>query len=144
MYLAFGCWRCHGTDAAGKDADAVGMLKWNGRPLAEKLHSLADQEGYLCGSDGERVYRTISIGMGGGIMPPYQGTIEAIGRPEKEPPKDWGKGLKGKVSEDDLRAVRGWYGELPEMVYVRGMTPSQRRKRAGEMIWDLVHYLRSL
>ncbi len=143
MYLAFGCWRCHGTDGRGAHADAVSWLKWNDLPIGEPLRPLDEPEKYLCGSDPARIYRTIHLGMGG-RMPAHRATIEGIFRPEKEPPKDWGKGLKGKVEDSEIQSIRGWYGELPESIYVRGMTNAQRRKRGGEMTWDIIHYLRSL
>lgn len=144
MYLAFGCWRCHGTDARGAHAAAVSWLKWNDLPIGEPLRPLNDKDNYLCGSDPARIYRTIHLGLGGGRMPAHRGTIEGIFRPEKDPPKTWGLGLKGLVSDDEISSVRGWYGELPESYFVRGMTESQRRKRGGEMTWDIIHYLRSL
>ncbi len=140
-YLAFGCWQCHGSEGKG-DGNALSLLGWNGRKL-QGIRPLSDRDHYLCGSDAQTTYRTLGIGMGSGLMPAYQEFAENIARPETDP-KEWDKSLKGKVPVEDSTAVRGWYGELPEKIYVRGMKPSQKRERAAQYLWDIVHYLRSL
>jgi mono/diheme cytochrome c family protein len=144
IYLAFGCWRCHGTDGKGGNADAVDLLAWNGRKL-KSVHPLDDESTYLCGASPERIYQTIALGMGGGkLMPAYAEFAENMGRPDKVPTKEWGKPLRGKVPPEDVDAVRSWYGELLPMGMLRALKPSERRRRAAEYIWDLVHYVRSL
>jgi mono/diheme cytochrome c family protein len=140
-YLAFGCWQCHGSEGKG-DGSALSLLGWNGRKL-KSIRPLAERDQYLCGSSPERTYVTLAIGMGSGLMPAYQEFAENIARPETDP-REWDKSLKGKVPIEDSTAVRGWYGELPEKVFVRGMKPSQKRERAAQYLWDIVHYLRSL
>jgi mono/diheme cytochrome c family protein len=144
LYFAFGCWRCHGTDGRG-GGEGLAIVRWNDRPVRDET-PLAARDRYLCGAEPERVYLTIALGMGGrtAIMPSFAEFAEAMGRPEKGTPEEWTDALEGKIPEADLRAVREFYVGQPPLEEVRALKPSARRKRGGESLWDLVHYVRSL
>ena len=142
LYLAFGCWRCHGPSGAG-DGTAVKFLAWNRRSLT-KLRPLAER-GALCGDAPERLYQTIALGLGGqpALMPRYLETLEAASLP-KESPETWGKALAGVVPEEEVAAVRAFYAELPAKAEAQRMPVSEKRRRAAAMTWSIVHWLRIL
>jgi mono/diheme cytochrome c family protein len=146
LFLAAGCWRCHGPDGAGADAAAM-RLAWNDQMLT-KIAPLADEASYRCGSDPTAVYRVISLGMvgsdGGFVMPRYQEFAERFRRPPEGTPETWTKALEGKVDAAEIEAVRAFLAAQPDDAAVQKLRPSERRARAGRMIWDLVHYVRSL
>jgi mono/diheme cytochrome c family protein len=145
LFLAFGCWRCHGTGGAG-DGPALASIRWNDQPLA-RLTPLSAHDEFLCGSQPEQVYRVISLGMVGSattLMPRYQEFSENYPRPLKGTPEEWTRALEGKVPAADVDALRKFLAELPDQPTVQAMKPSERRARAGQFLWDLVHYVRSL
>jgi mono/diheme cytochrome c family protein len=146
MFLAFGCWRCHGVDGKG-GGEAVSSIHWNGQKL-QKITPLADENAYRCGSDAESVYRVISLGMVGGdgsyAMPRYQEFAERFPRPKEGTPETWTRAIDGKIDAAEVDAVRKFLAEQPDEAAVQGMKPSARRVRAGAMLWDVVHYVRGL
>lgn len=143
LYLAFGCWACHGAGGAG-DGPALKSLVWNEQPVT-RLNPIGNRADYLCGTEPEQVYRTIALGMGGStIMPRYDSYAEAQQYPESGPRETWGRGLEGRVSPEELEAVRKFFDGMPGKKTVQAMKPSERRARGGRFIWDLVHYVRSL
>lgn len=146
LYLQYGCGSCHGLSGKGDgEPSTLRSVQWNGRALTA-LSDLTDQEHYLCGSDPARVYRTIALGEGAGgamIMPPYGAMAELTWRPEGNP-EEWGKKLEGKITADELAAWRAFSGQLPAKADVQAMKPIDRRARAGALLWDLVHYVRSM
>ena len=122
------------------------MRRQSGAPVKSPLPPLADQARWLCGSDPERTYRTIGQGMKGSasdLMPAHAAMLEWSGRPEKGTRADWTRSLEGRA-DAELEAVRRFYEAQPERPALVAMRPSERRRRAGEIIWDLVHYVRSL
>lgn len=145
LYLGWGCWRCHG--AAGKgdgEPAALKSIMWNSRNFP--MSDLADQDAYLCGADPATIYRTITLGRGGAgavIMPAYGSMAEMTWKNEQSPDQ-WGKALDGKIPAEELAAWRVYWASLPTEEEVRAMKPADRRARAGNLTWDLVHYLRSL
>ena len=89
--------------------------------------------------------KAISTSAGGAtIMPRYQEFLEDFARPWKVPEKDWTRSIDGRTTPAEIAEIRRWLGGLPEKEAVQGLKPSERRARAGTMIWDLVHYVRSL
>jgi mono/diheme cytochrome c family protein len=145
LFYGWGCWYCHGPGGKGDgDAAALKSLRWNGRPV--KVGSLQDENAFLCGGDPESVYRAIALGRGGRgeqPMPPYAGTAEWSWK-DSRPPEEWGKGLEGKISAEELAAWRAFWAQLPVEADVRAMKEADRKARAAGMLWDLVHYVRSL
>jgi mono/diheme cytochrome c family protein len=146
LYLAVGCWRCHGLDGSGGEAAAIANIRWNGQPIT-RMTPLAERDAFLCGDAADAVYRVVALGFSAGgatIMPRYQEFLEDFARPWKVAPENWTKSIEGKASADELAAVRAWLGEQPERAAVQALKPSEKRARAGAMIWDVVHYVRSL
>jgi mono/diheme cytochrome c family protein len=146
IYLTVGCWRCHGLDGAGGEAAALANIRWNERPIAS-LTPLAQRKDYLCGDAPEAVYRMISLGIsarGAAIMPRYQEFLEDFARPWKVPPAAWTRSIDGKATPAEVAAIRAWLDSLPEHEAVLALKPSEKRVRAGAMLWDLVHYVRSM
>jgi mono/diheme cytochrome c family protein len=145
LYLATGCWRCHGLDGKGGDKAALGSIRWNGLPLAG-MTDLTAEATYLCGTTAEATYRVIALGMigeGATIMPRYQEFLEDFARPAKGAPADWTKSLDGKATPDEIARVRAFLETLPAReALVTGTPPEQRKARAAAFMWDLVHYLR--
>lgn len=141
MYLAFGCWRCHGVGGAG-DGPAAKSLAWNGEPI-RRLLPLADRQAYVCGDDPDRLYRTLALGIAGTIMPPY---LDYAGKMQRPPPprETWATALEGLLAPEEIDAVRTWLDGLPDKQAVFHMPPPERRRRAESFLWDLVHYIRSL
>jgi mono/diheme cytochrome c family protein len=146
MYLATGCWRCHGVDGSGGDPKAVANIRWNGQPL-QKIAGLADEAAYRCGATPEAVYRVVGLGLIGPhatIMPRYQDFAEVFERPRKGLPPEWTKHLVGLVTPEEVTAIQSWLTSQPDQKTVAAMPPSARRARAAAMLWDLVHYVRAL
>jgi mono/diheme cytochrome c family protein len=146
IYLTVGCWRCHGLDGTGGDRAALANIRWNDRPIA-KMTPLAARKDYVCGDAPDAVYRLISLGIsarGAAIMPRYQEFLEDFARPWKVPPAAWTKSIDGKATAEEVAAIRAWLASLPEHEAVLALKPSEKRVRAGAMLWDLVHYVRSM
>jgi mono/diheme cytochrome c family protein len=141
LFLAFGCWVCHGTTGAG-DGSAVRSLAWGGRPY-ERLRALSDHRGYRCGAAPEQVYRTIAIGMGEGpqVMPPYLDLAERIIRPADIDSPTWRSKLDGKVPAEEVAALKAFYQALPPVAEVRKLSAEERRARGARHLWDLVSYV---
>jgi len=145
VYLTVGCWRCHGLDGSGGDPAAIANIKWNDQPI--QMSALKQREAYVCGDAPDAVYRMISLGISAGgatIMPRYQEFLEDFARPWKVQAKDWTKSIDGKATAAEIAEVRKWLGELPEREAVQVLKPSEKRARAGKLLWDLVHYVRSM
>ncbi|HKA87825.1 MAG TPA: c-type cytochrome [Haliangiales bacterium] len=142
LYLAFGCWRCHGATGAG-DGTAVRFLAWNRRGLT-KLRPLSDRSASICGDAPERLYLTIALGLGGrpALMPPHLATFDAAARPAGAP-EMWTKSLAG-ASTADVAAVQAFYAALPAKADLARLSAEERRKRSAAWTWALVHYLRGL
>ena len=143
LYLAFGCWRCHGTDGAG-DGTAVRFLAWNRHGLT-KLRALADRSASVCGDAPERVFTTIALGLGGrpALMPRHLETFDAAARPPGEP-EAWTRSLAGVVPAAEVDAVRAFYAGLPAKADVARLPADERRRRSSAWTWSLVHYVRGL
>ncbi len=143
LYLAFGCWRCHGAAGAG-DGTAVRFLAWNRRGLT-KLRPLSDRSASICGDAPERVYLTIALGLGGrpALMPPHLATFDAAARPQGTP-DTWTRSLAGAVSAAELAAVQAFYAALPARADVARLAAGERRRRSAGWTWSLVHYVRGL
>jgi mono/diheme cytochrome c family protein len=145
-YVTVGCWRCHGLDGAGGEAAAIANIRWNERPIT-KITPLARKQDYVCGAQADAVYRVISLGISAGgatIMPRYQEFLEDFAKPWKVAPEKWTKSIDDKVDAAEVASVRAWLASLPEHEAVVGLKPSEKRARAGTVLWDLVHYVRSL
>jgi mono/diheme cytochrome c family protein len=145
MYLATGCWRCHGLDGSGGEEKNIANMRWNGGPI-QKISSLKALDGYRCGSSPEAVYRVIGLGHvspGATIMPRYQDFAEVFERPRKGAPAEWTKHLQAVISPEEVQAVQAWLAAQPDKDAVAAMPPSARRARAAGMIWDLVHHVRA-
>ncbi len=141
IYLNWGCWVCHGAGGKGDgDPKAVSVIVWNNRPVP--MGDLTAHDKYLCGNDPERVYRTIALGEAM-IMPSYGSMAELSWRPDGKP-EDWGKQLEAHISADEIAAFRAYAAQQPEKHEVTDMKPADRHARGAALLWDLVHYVRSL
>ena len=142
LYLAFGCWRCHGAAGAG-DGDLVKNLAWNRRALGPTLAPLS--AGALCGADPVRRFQTVALGLGAApaIMPPHLELAELFARPRGDA-ASWTKPLEGKVSVDDIAAVRALLAALPERKDVLDLPAGARHARGAALVWSIVHWLRSV
>jgi mono/diheme cytochrome c family protein len=141
LYLALGCWRCHGPDGRG-DGDLVKNLAWNGRPLPPTLAPLG--RAGLCGDAPDRLYLTFALGLGGApaIMPRHLELAELLSRP-RGAPAAYAHGLEGKVAPDEAERLRGFYAALPERKQVLALAPADRQARAAAFLWSLVHHVRA-
>jgi len=139
LYLAFGCWRCHGADGKG-DGDLVKNLAWNRRALGPTLPPLAASD--LCGPEPGRRFQTIALGLGAApaIMPPHLGLAELFARPKGDP-ASWTQPLEGKVAPDDIAAVRALLAALPERKEVLDLPAAARHARGAAFVWSIVHYV---
>jgi mono/diheme cytochrome c family protein len=144
LFLSFGCWVCHGAKGDG-DGSAAAGIAWNGVKLKSlrPLHAHAD---FLCGDSAERLYRTISLGMGGvpALMPAYYNHVQWLARPKEGDPTSWTKPLVGNVPDDEVARVRAFFEALPERAIVDRMSPAEWKERGTAFLWSLVHYVRSL
>lgn len=144
LYLAFGCWRCHGVTGAG-DGDLVRGLAWNGRPLG-RLTPLGARAAFVCGAEPARLYQTLALGLGGApmIMPKHGELAELFARPAGEDPSSWTGPLEGHASEDELVELRRFLATLPARKDVLALPARQRQARGAALLWSIVHYLGAL
>ncbi len=146
IYLTVGCWRCHGLDGAGGEAAAISNIRWNDQAITS-LTPLGARKDYVCGDAPDAVYRVTALGIsaaGATIMPRYQEFLEEFARPWKVKPADWTRSIDGKATPAEVAEIRKWLEQLPEHEAVTALKPSEKRARAGAMLWDLVHYVRSM
>jgi mono/diheme cytochrome c family protein len=142
LFLNWGCHQCHGLGGKGDgDPKALQLIKWNDH--AVPMPDLTAHDKYLCGGDAERVYRTVALGEAL-IMPPYADMAMLNWRPEDGKPEDWAKSLDGKLSADEMSALRAYISAQPEKHEVTEMKPADRQARAAGLLWDVVHYVRSM
>jgi mono/diheme cytochrome c family protein len=145
MFLAVGCWKCHGTEGAG-DGAAASSMGWNAKRF-EKLLPLGKLAPVaLCGRKPDEVYRAILLGVGDRprIMPGYDSTTMLLSRPNDADDTIYTRPLVGKVPEPDRLAVQELFSKLPIWVDVQKMSEDARRARQIGWMWDLVHYVESL
>ena len=145
LFLATGCWKCHGPAGAG-DGMAAASMGWNNKRFDKLLPLGKLSPVALCGRKPEDVYRAIFLGVGDRprVMPGYDGVTLLLSRPRENDDGIYTRPLMGKVPEPDRIAVQDFFTKLPTWPQVQKMSQDTRRLRQAGWIWDLVHYVNSL
>jgi mono/diheme cytochrome c family protein len=140
LYLGMGCWACHGVSG---DGDPTGQMAWNGVRVT-RLKPLSARDGWMCGDDAARVYRTLALGMGTlpAVMPQYLSYARNVAHPDGDP-TSWTRPLEGKAAADELAAVRAWFAAQPPKAEVHKLDAAALDARSAATLWSLVHYVRS-
>jgi len=135
LYLALGCWRCHGVNGAGNGPQAKGLTDETDRPIRSTNFR---HDPFKGGRQPEDLVRTLLTGLNGSPMPAY-GEAMMIARDDTADTA----GIE-KLSADDLQNVERFLAASPSREALAGMDDTARIELRDRRLAALAHYMLSL
>ncbi len=135
VYLAVGCWRCHGVEGGGNGPSAPFLTDENDRPIRVPDFRYHPFKG---GRDAVALARALITGLNGSPMPAY-GEVLLIVRDEPVdlPPEE-------QLDPDDHDALALLQQKSPTRARLEAMAESERAEQREARLTALVHYVLSL
>ncbi|MBI4509529.1 MAG: c-type cytochrome [Deltaproteobacteria bacterium] len=136
VYLAMGCWNCHGASGRGDGPAAPTLENQDGEPTRATDFRRGVFKG---GAAPERLYRTLATGLDGTPMPAYLEALAVV--------RDLGEdlsALKPVVSAGELAELTTFLGSQPSAEAFYALSDEERARLAEDWRWSLVYYVRSL